>query len=339
MHIIRKAVAMLVLAAASAVPAEALNVVTTTSDLGSIARDIGGRRVRVTPLQDGTHDPHFLQARPSYVVAARRADLWIRIGMSLEIGFEPVVLDSARNARIRPGARGHLDVSERVHRLGVPTGPIDRSMGDVHPEGNPHYWLDPLNGRIMAEHVAERMIELDPQGRSQYEAGLAAFKRKLDIAMFGEAAFDAFGGDELWRLQSDGQLDEALAGKGIQAGGWLAQMAPHRGKGVLMHHESWDYLLERFGLRIVGTLEPKPGIPPTGPHLAHIVELAGREDAKAIMVETFYSTRAADFVAARTNAKTVVIANAVGGQREATGYVEMITNVVKRLAAVLGGDA
>jgi len=317
--------------------AAALNVVTTTTDLASITREIGGNRLSVDSLQDGTRDPHFLQAKPSYIMLARRADLWIRIGMELEIGYEPVIIDSSRNARIRPGRPGHLDVSERVLRLDVPSAKVDRSMGDVHPQGNPHYWLDPLNGRIIAETICERLRELDPPGAEAYDAGLAAFKRKLDTAMFGEGAVAALGGDELWELSRSGALDAALESRGIVSGGWCALLGPHRGACVASHHRSWNYLLGRFGLVLAAELEPKPGIPPSSRHLAEVVETVRARGVKAIMVEPFYPPKAAGFVAERTGARVVVAANATGGDEAATDYVAMLDSCVRRLAAALGG--
>ena len=225
-----------------------LNVVTTTTDMASIARSIGGDRVRVRSLQNGTRDPHFLQAKPTYIVMARKADLWIRVGMELEIGYEPVILNSSRNRRIKAGSEGHLDASQNVLRLDVPTKKINRSMGDVHPEGNPHYWLDPYNGRIVAAEIAGRLKRLDMAGARTYEANLAAFTRKLDEAMFGEAALKAMKGDELWKLQLAGGLRKCLDDRKIKPGGWYGILLRHRGAKVGTHHRSWNYLLNRFGL-------------------------------------------------------------------------------------------
>jgi len=312
-----------------------LKVVTTTSDLASIAESVGGDRVDVCSLQDGTRDPHFLQAKPSYIMKARQADLWIRIGMELEVGYEPVILDACRNSRIRVGTPGHLDASQKVIRLDVPAQKINRSMGDVHPEGNPHYWLDPYNGRIIAEEIAERLMQLDPENTAVYEQNLKLFQRKLDQAMFGEKAVAAIDGRQLWELQSSGRLDEVLKEKGIESGGWYADLKPYRGSKIGSHHRSWNYLLNRFGLKLAVELEPKPGIPPTAQYLNKVIEIVKQEKVCAFLVEPFYSRRAADFVAERTGVKVIVCANATGGDSGATNYITMIDKAIHSLAEAL----
>ncbi len=330
---------MIASTAGEAIAAERrLNIVTTTTDLASIARSVGGDRVRVRSLQNGTRDPHFLQAKPTYIVMARKADLWVRVGMELEIGYEPVILNSSRNRRIKVGSPGHLDVSQNVIRLDVPTKKVNRSMGDVHPEGNPHYWLDPYNGRIVAREIVDRLKRLDPAGAKVYEANLAAFTARLDGAMFGKAALVAMKGDELWKQQCDGGLQKALRKMGIGPGGWYGALLPHSGAKVGTHHRSWNYLLGRFGLVLGAELEPKPGIPPSPRHLTEALGTVKAAGIKAFMVEPFYSRKAADFIAARTGARVVVCANATGGQPEATDYIAMIDNAVRKLAAALGGS-
>lgn len=313
----------------------ALNVVTTTSDLASIAKAIGGDRVKVQSLQDGSRDPHFLQAKPSYIMMARSADLWIRVGMELEIGYEPVIIDASRNPRIRIGKAGHLDVSKNVIRLDVPAGKIDRSMGDVHPEGNPHYWIDPYNGRIIAKTISERLKQLDPDNASIYEVNLAVFQKKLDTAMFGEMAVKVIGGENLWKLQSRGELEKVLKEKDVEVGGWHAILLPYRGTRIGSQHRSWNYLLSRFGLNLAVELEPKPGIPPSPEHLKNVIELVKKQNVHAFMVEPFYSHRAADFVSERTGIKVIVCTNSTGGQPEASDYIAMINNAVCSIAKSL----
>ncbi len=331
-------VAGLALAAAlgASPAAAALDIITTTTDLASITETIGGANVSVQSLQNGTRDPHFLQARPSHITKARGADLWIQIGMELEIGYEPVILEASRNRRIQVGAPGHLDVSARVVRLDVPTGRVDRSMGDVHPSGNPHCWLDPLNGRIIAEEIAERLQEIDPDHADDYALGLGEFTRELDAAMFGEEVVAELGGDEVWGLQISGTLEDELASRGIPAGGWYALLLPHAGKAVISHHRSWNYLLERFGLALVAELEPLPGIPPSSKHLREVVKVANERDAEAILVEPYYGRRAADFVADRSDAQVLMIPNATGGEPGVDSYAAMLDNAVAALARVLG---
>jgi ABC-type Zn uptake system ZnuABC Zn-binding protein ZnuA len=319
----------------------AMNVVTTTTDLASIAREVGGDAVTVNSLQDGARDPHFLEAKPSYIMRARRADLWIRVGMELEIGYEPVIIDSARNPRIRPGMPGHLDASEGILRLEVPTTKVDRSMGDVHPLGNPHYWLDPWNGRAVARSVRDSLTRLDPARGAEYDARCRAFERRLDEAMFGAELVAALGGDVLWRAELSSRLDEELEGKGLagKLGGWLGAMRPHRGSKIITYHRSWVYFTNRFGLEVVAELEPKPGIPPSPGHLAEVIERARSAGAALLLMEPFYERKGPEFVASRTGIRVVEAANSVGGQPEATDYVAMLDNVVQKAKAVLASDA
>lgn len=314
----------------AAVAGEPLGVVTTTSDLADIARAVGGDRVVVKAICTGDRDPHFLQARPSAIMAARDADLWIRVGMDLEVGWEPPVLDGAHNPRIRVGAPGHLDASADILRLGVPTGPVSRDQGDVHPAGNPHYWLDPLNGRLVAASIAARLALLDPAGADAYRQGLLRFQRDLDTRMFGAAAVQRDGGDRLWSRLLKGELPADAAA------GWFGRLAPCRGRSLLTYHRSWEYLAHRFGLRVVGELEPKPGVPPSPSHLARLIASAGENHVRAILQEPFYQRKAADSVAARTGAKVLVLANSSGGDPGASSYLAMLDQVVNALAANLG---
>ncbi|MCK4908634.1 MAG: metal ABC transporter substrate-binding protein, partial [Planctomycetes bacterium] len=188
-----------------------LNVVTTTTDLKSIAEMIGGEYVSVTNICQGNQDPHFIQAKPIYMVRARNADLWIRIGLELEIGYEEPIIEGSRNTRIQIGDPGHLDASEGVLLLEVPTTQkIDRSMGDVHPLGNPHYWLDPYNGRVMAKNIADRLKKLAPANKDIFGKNYQAFIRKLDEAMFGKELVAEIGGERLWGLELAGKLIEFI---------------------------------------------------------------------------------------------------------------------------------
>jgi ABC-type Zn uptake system ZnuABC Zn-binding protein ZnuA len=324
----------------AAAPAGArLTAVTTTTDLKAITEAVGGDRVAVTSIACGYEDPHFVQAKPSYMMAARKADLWVRVGMELEIGWEELVLDGCRNGRIRIGTKGHLDASEGVLRLEVPTTRVTREMGDIHPMGNPHVWLDPLNARLMAKTVADRLAVLDPNGADAFKRNLAAFADALDRRMFGDALVQAVGGDALWALSVKGTLPEFLARHGLTAklGGWLAAMRPHRGAPIVTYHRSWSYFAHRFGLRVPIELEPKPGIPPSPAHLAKVVELASAQGAKVILVEPFYSRKAPDFVAARTGAAVLVCPNSVGGAPEATDYPALMDLIVDRLTRALAG--
>ena len=322
---------------AAVAAAKPLQIVTTTSDLASIAQAVAGDAAVVTSVATGTRDPHFLQAKPSYILRARGAELWIRVGMELEIGWETPVLDGARNPRIREGAAGHLDASRDVVRLDVPTQRVTRAMGDVHPAGSPHYWLDPLNGRIVARTVCERLCELAPVRAELFRGNLDNFVAELDRRMFGRELVAQVGADRLWALLLSGGLYADLDARGLSGrlGGWYGALRPHRGKTIVAYHRSWTYFTNRFGLEIAAELEPKPGIPPSARHLASVVETVKTRQARVILIEPFYNRRAADFVAGRTEAEVLVCANSVGGQPEAEDYLSLLDVIVKRLSEAL----
>jgi len=282
-----------------------LNVLTTHTVLKSIAEEVGGEHVSVSSLATGREDPHAMQAKPSYMAAARRADLFIKIGMELEIGYEQLLIDGSRNYGIRLGQPGHLDTSLNIHRREVPTTRVDRSMGDVHPLGNPHYWMDPYN----------------------------ALQKRLDTAMFGEGLIDLVGGSKLWSLAMDGRLDSHLREKGLEAriGGWYGQSKPLRGAELITYHRSWGYFANRFGLNVIEELEPKPGIPPSPGHMRHVIEIARQRRIKLILMEPYYSHKPAEFVCEKSGARLVEAANAIGGQPGVDDYFSLIENVIRRL--------
>ncbi|MFW5803382.1 MAG: metal ABC transporter substrate-binding protein [Verrucomicrobiota bacterium] len=323
-------------ALAPSTEAQNLRIVATTSDLASIAEAVAGEHAEVSGIADGKQDPHFLQAKPSTIMQARNADLWIRIGMDLEVGWEGPVLKGARNPRILPGQRGHLDASADVLRKEVPQERVTRAMGDVHPSGNPHYWLDPLNGRIVAETISERLVRLRPDQADAFRDNLAAFKRELDARMFGTKLVDKMGGDRLWAFTLKNTLEAELDQRGLDdaAGGWYGKLRPHAGKPILTHHRSWIYFADRFGLEIVGELEAKPGVPPGGRHLSEMAELAKKKKVHVILIEPFYTRKAAELVAARSAATVVVAANSVGGNDASADYLSMLDQVVDSLVDV-----
>ena len=325
-----------VFSAVSVQGSDKLQVVTITTDLAALARAVGGDNVEVTAIATGYEDPHFIAAKPSYMMAARKADLWIRVGLELEIGYEELILDGSRNAKIRVSTPGHLDASDGVLRLEVPTQRIDRSMGDIHPLGNPHYWLDPLNGRIVAKSIGKRLERLAPEHAEYFKEQTASFQRELDERMFGRELVAKIGGGKLWALLLKGRLDKVLQKPGQPAlGGWLGTMRPHAGRRVVTYHRSWSYFVHRFGLVVTDELEPKPGIPPSPGHVADVVKRVKAEGAKVLLMEPFYSRKAPDLVASETGISVVECANSVGGQAEATDYLTMIDNVVTRLSTAL----
>ncbi len=277
-----------------------LEIVTTTSDLASIASSIGGDRVHVQALCNGTHDPHFVEIRPSQVVSLRTADVLIIVGMGLDIWIDPLV-QSSRNPKIQPNQSGWLDVSNVIDKKEIPHGKVDGSMGHVHPEGNPHYWLDPMNARLIASEIARMLSRIDPEFQETYRANEKAFHDILDR-----------------------KIDE-----------WTRKLAPHQPISVLTYHRSWIYFAERFGIHLAGELEPKPGVSPSPAHLRDTIERMKSEKTDLILVETFYSRKAADFVSGQTGATVVVVPNSVGGSPEATDYIALIDSIIDRLAGAL----
>ena len=317
--------------------AEKIKIVATTTDLADIARAVAGDTAVVSSITSGREDPHTLTARPSFIIRARDADVWIRVGMELEIGWEPVILREARNPRINVGTPRHIDASAHVLRLEVPTQSVTRDLGDVHPQGNPHYWLDPLNGRLAAATIAERLGEVYPESKAKFESNLRAFERDLDTRMFGATLTEKVGGDALWKASIENRLEAFLAERGAagDAGGWYAAMRPYRGKTVVTYHRSWSYFTGRFGLLSDVQLEPKPGIPPSAKHLAEVVETVKERGAKVLLQEPFYNTKAAELVASRTGAALVVVASMTGGSQDAGSYLDMLDNVVRKVSAAL----
>ena len=321
-----KTAAMLLVAlafAAGAQAADKLNIVTTTSDLASLAKAVAGDRADVSSICTGLEDPHFLTAKPSFIARARAADLWIAIGLELEAAWELPILTGSRNTRIQPGSDGYLDASKSIQVLELPQGRVTRAMGDVHPGGNPHYWLDPLNGRRMAGAIAERLAALSPEHAEEFRERAKAFQQELDEHMFGPKALKGATANELWARQGRGETIPDV-------GGWVAQLASLRGTGLVTYHKSWIYFANRFGLRVAGELEPKPGIPPTASHLAEVIATMQADRIGLILQEPFYSRKAADRVAAATGARVVVVANSVGGQPEATDYLALMDLIVER---------
>lgn len=315
-----------------------LKVVTTTQDLASIAAAVGGSRASVSSLIVGARDPHRIEAKPSFMSRVAGADLFIAVGLELEVGYEQPILSGSRNRRVQVGQPGHLYASDGVPLVGKPTGPVSRAEGDIHPYGNPHYWLDPYNARIIADAIAARMGTLQPAGAKVFEANAEAFKKSVDVAMFGSSLVSKFGGDKLWQWEVGGQLASQLRANGASGlvGGWEAKMAPLNGKSIITYHRSWSYFVNRFGIRIVGELEPKPGLDPTPGHVASLLKIASDNNVKVILQEPFYHDTEAKFVAARTGAKVVVAPGSVGQDSAARDYVSLIDTIVDRLAAVYG---
>src|SRR5688500_15673420 len=289
-------------AALIAAPADAqLRVVTSTTDLYDIAKAVGGNRISATHIGEGYQDPQFIDAKPSFVLQLRRADVWAFVGLDLEAGWMPLLLDGARNSKIKRGGTGHVDVSRAIPLLDIPRGNVDRSQGDVHPLGNPHYWLDPENGRRIAKLFRETFSQLDPANAAIYAANERSFTQRLDAA-------------------------ERT---------WQADLAKIKGQPVVAYHTSWRYFAEYTGMKIVGFMEPKPGVPPSAPHLAGLIQTMKQTGAKVIVMEPFYDRKMADLVAGKTGAKVVMLPPSVGGEKGLDDYIQLMGHDIRKLAAAL----
>jgi zinc/manganese transport system substrate-binding protein len=289
------------LALLAAMPAgAALKVVATTSEYGALATQLGGTRVSVTSIAKPTEDPHFVDARPSQIVALNRADVLIEGGAELETGWLPPLLDGARNSRILAGGPGRVVASEGVQLLDIPLA-ADRSQGDTHVAGNPHFMLDPLNAKIVAAHIARVFSALDPAGASVYNANLAQFNSTLQAKMTE----------------------------------WRAALKPYAGRPIVTYHPTWRYFGRRFGLVADTFLEPKPGIPPSPPHLAKVMHKMQTEKIRILLVEPYQPRKTAEAVAARTNAAIVEVCQFPGGLPGTSTYFSLIDTVVKRIVQAL----
>jgi len=278
-----------------------LKVVATTEDLGSLATEIGGDKVTVTSLAKGYQDPHFVDPKPSFILAVSRADLLIVVGRELEIGWLPPLLTSSRNAKIQPGSKGYLDASMNVKILEIPTGQITRAMGDVHPLGNPHYWLDPGNGRRMAMAIRDKLSELSPADKALFD------KRYTDF-------------------------DQRLAAAEKR---WDAAMAPYKGTRIVTYHRSWPNFMERFGLDVMGYVEPKPGIPPAPAHTIELIDAMKKQNAKLIVVEPYFDLKTPQAITNQIGGKVLVLAPSVGGEKPASDYIKLFDYDVDLLASTL----
>jgi len=286
----------------AALPLEAaVNVVATTEDLASLAREVGGDRVKVEALARGYQDPHYVEAKPSFILKLHSADLLVAVGREMEIGWLPPLIQQSRNAKIQPGADGYLDASLTARILEIPTGQITRAMGDVHPLGNPHYWLDPANGRRIARVIADKL--------SRLSAG--------DAAYFG-SRYDDF----------DKRLAEAEKR-------WDALITPYRGLKIVTYHNSWPNFCERFSLQVVGYVEPRPGIPPTPSHTLDLIQEMKRLGVKILLVEPYFDLKTPQSVARETGAKVLVMSPSVGGVKEVTDYIKLFDYDLGLLASAI----
>jgi zinc/manganese transport system substrate-binding protein len=292
----------LILISGNVFAADKLKVVTTISDLASLTQEIGGDRVEAISVAKGYQDPHFVEPKPSFLLLLRNADLLEVVGLELEIGWLPPLLEQSRNDKIRQGARGYLDVSQGVEILDRPTGAVTRAMGDVHPLGNPHYWLDPANAVRIAIQIENRLAELRPADSKYFEQRLNDFKVRINEANKR----------------------------------WTAELAPYRGAKIVTYHNSWPNFAKHFGLDVAGYVEPKPGVPPSPSHTFELINQMKAQRVKVIAMEPYFDLKTPQSIAEQTGATVVVLYPSVGGAKSGTGnYFQLfdtnIANLVKAL--------
>jgi len=278
-----------------------IRIMTATTDLASLAQEIGGDKVDVEAVARGYQDPHFVDPKPSFLLKLSKAELLIVVGLELEIGWLPPLITQSSNPRIQVGAPGYFDASRFARIMELPTGQVTRAEGDVHPLGNPHYWLDPDNGLRIAKGIQNKISEMRPN----------------DAAYFAER-YDAFA----QRLKLSDQQ-------------WQAHMKPYAGRKVVTYHRSWPNFAEHFGLNVVGYVEPRPGIPPSPQHTVELIGQMKRDAVKVIMVEPYFDLKTPNSIARDTGAVVVVLMPSVGGEKEITDYFKLFDYDIAKLKKAL----
>jgi ABC-type Zn uptake system ZnuABC Zn-binding protein ZnuA len=322
-----------------------LHVVSSLPNFGSIASAIAGDRIDLTVIASGTQDAHFVDPKPSYIVKLRKADLLLVNGLDLEIGWVPPLTQGARTARIMPGGAGYIDCSAGIRVVEIPQS-LSRTEGDVHPYGNPHYLTDPLNAEVVSGTIAEALKKADPAGAQAYEDGRKAFVRRLHEALFGKDLVDLAGGAKLSREAQAGTLDAFLDGTSVggsplraHQGGWLGKMQAAKGKAFVTYHKDYSYFAERFGIRVVEFVEPKPGISPSAKHLEELLTRLKQGDVAAILTRPYVEHRSTDYVAERTSVKVLTLPIEVGGAPEATDYFKLFDYTTDQIVRALTGGS
>jgi zinc/manganese transport system substrate-binding protein len=274
-----------------------IRIMTATTDLASLAQEIGGDKVDVESIARGYQDPHFVDPKPSFLLKLSKAELLIVVGLELEIGWLPPLITQSSNPRIQVGAPGYLDASRFAKILEIPTGQVTRAEGDVHPLGNPHYWLDPDNGLRIAKGIQTKLSEMRPNDSAYFAQRYDSFEQRLK--------------------QSDQQ--------------WQAQMKPYAGRKVVTYHRSWPNFAEHFGLNVVGYVEPRPGIPPSPQHTVELIGQMKRDGVKIIMVEPYFDLKTPNSIARETGGQVVVLMPSVGGEKEITDYFKLFDYDIAKL--------
>ena len=277
-----------------------IKVVTTTTDMKSIAELIGGDKVSVASIATGYQNPHFVDPKPSYIISLSNADLFVTVGLDLETGWSPQLLASSRNTRIQKGSNGYVDASAGIGLLQVPTS-ANRAEGDIHIYGNPHYWLDPLNGKVIARNIANGLERVDPSNKSTYESNLQSFLKKIDDKMKG----------------------------------WSSKMSALKGSKIIAYHNEWVYFETRFGLNIVDFMEPKPGIPPSPSQLVKVIKEIKANNIKVIISSPYFTTSSSDVVAKQTGVKVLTLATSVKAFDSINNYFDLFDFNINQLTAAL----
>jgi len=318
-------------------------VCATVPGLGDLAHEIGGDKIEVITFVKGSEDPHFVTPRPAFIKDLARAEVFIQNGLQQEVGWAPPLLQSSRNKKVQPGGRGYIDASRVIKPLEIPNGPISRSEGDVHPGGNPHYLLSPINGLKIARYLKSHFSYLWPKDKRYFEQRYDDFAYRFGKMLIGEtlaAKYKDIQLDQLMLLKHEGMLTAYLKQEGEfdSLGGLLALVEPYQGTKLIDDHPMWVYFCKDYGFEVIGHLEPKPGLQPTPSHVAKVVKQVRSEGVKAVLANAYYDPRHARFVEMHTDAKVAKMSHQVGAREFAKSYLEMCRYNVREMVRVLRDD-
>ena len=314
---------------ASAEKNKPLRVITTLSDYAVLTRIIGGDRVNVDSIVHSVQDPHHIRPKPSFVQMLKEADVLISTGLDLEMWL-PTVINKSGNRKIRSGENGYVAVSQGIELMEKPKV-VSQIEGDVHIYGNPHLNTSPINTKKIARNITIGLIKNDPAGKQFYEENLKKLHDQIDISLFGQELVKLLGGNTLCRLAQQGKLIDFLKENKFQGepligklGGWMGKMLPLRGMPVVVYHKNWSYLLRLFGLEEAGTIETKPGIPPSLKHVTELVNMMRKREIHIILAANYFDQQKVRVVADRTGAKAVISPLFVGGTQETDDYFKLV---------------
>jgi zinc/manganese transport system substrate-binding protein len=317
-----------------------LNICVTVTDIGAITREIGGDKVKVTVFAKGHEDPHSIEARPSFVRALADADLFIQTGLELEVGWAPVLLKNARNDKVLPGAAGFLEVASAIAPLDVPMGVVDRSLGDVHPGGNPHFLNDPVSGFRAAKLIEGKLAQVSAENAAYFALRYTDFAKRLGERLFGVELTSKYDPSKLAQLVERGKLMDFLNSQkdDEKIGGWLGEVKSFKGRSVVADHTIWPYFSRTFSFDVVGYLEPKPGIPPTTRHLQELIAMMKKDAISVILTTPFFDPKHAHVVAEKSASYIAAMAHQVGSLTGTDDYISFIDHNVKALVGAFAGN-